>query len=215
MSEGGRPGIGSYYCSAPVGIRVVTRTFRMNINHGRSRPALLLLGAALLMVSLSVSRGADGQSGLVDSPFGPTAAAPATVPAGIEFRGVVREGDVWLVNLYQAATKKSHWVPVGGEAAGLLVKSYDEATGRVAVMQGGQPLFLPLKQSRVLLKGDNTPLKLLSAAERITEAEAPQMPDFMRDLPPEARKLLEEARRRRAIRWPTMSAGVAPAVARP
>jgi len=187
----------------------------MNINHGRPRPGMLLLGAVLLLGGVPVSRGADGQSVLVDSPFGPTVTVPATVPSGVEFRGVVQEGNVWLVNLYQAATKKSHWVPVGGEAAGLLVKSYDEATGRVAVMQGGQPLFLPLKQSRVVLKGDNTPLKLLGAAERVTEAEAPQMPEFMRDLPPEARKLLEEARRRRAIRWPTMPAEVALPVARP
>lgn len=188
----------------------------MNINHGRPRPALLLLGALLSTGSVSVGRGADSHAGLVDSPFQPPAAtAPVTVPAGVEFRGVVREGNVWLVNLYQVATKKSHWVPVGGEAAGLLVKSYDEETGRVAVIQGGQPLLLPLKQSRVLLQGDNTPLKLLSPAERVTEAEAPQMPDFMRDLPPEARKLLEEARRRRAIRWPAMAADVAPPAARP
>lgn len=164
---------------------------------------------------MSVGRGADRQSVLVDSPLGPAVAAPATVPAGVEFRGVVREGNVWLVNLYQATTKKSHWVPVGGEAAGLQVKSYDEVTGRVSVMQGGQPLLLPLKQSRVALLGDNTPLKLLGPAERVSEAEAPQMPDFMRDLPPEARKLLEEARRRRAIRWPAMAAEVAPPVARP
>jgi hypothetical protein len=165
--------------------------------------------------SVSVGRGADLQAGLADSPFGPAVAAPATVPAAVEFRGVVREENVWLVNLYQVATKKSHWVPVGGEAAGLLVKGYDEKTGRVSVMQGGQPLLLPLKQSRVVLQGDNTPLKLLGPAERITEAEAPQMPGFMRDLPPEARKLLEEARRRRAIRWPAMTAEAAPPAARP
>lgn len=187
----------------------------MSTNHGLPRPALLLLGALLSTGSASAGRGADLPSVLVDSPFAPTVAAPAMVPAGVEFRGIVREGNVWLVNLYQVATKKSHWLPVGGEAAGLRVKSYDEATGRVSVMQGDQPLLLPLKQSRVALQGNNTPLKLLSPAERVSEAEAPQMPEFMRDLPPEARKLLEEARRRRAIRWPEMTAEVAPPVARP
>lgn len=187
----------------------------MKINHGRLVPALLFIGAVLSAGSVSVARGAAGRPGPADSPFGPTTAAPAMVAAGVEFRGIVREGEVWLVNLYQVATKKSHWVPVGGEAVGLLVKSYDEATGRVSVLQGGKPLLLPLKQSRVVPQGGNTPLKLLGPAERVSEAEAPQMPEFMRDLPPEARKLLEEARRRRAIRWPAMAAEVAVPDARP
>lgn len=187
-------------------------------NLGRSRPALLLLGTVLSLGGFSAGRAADPASVLANSPFGPgttATAAPAAVPTAVEFRGVVREGNVWLVNLYQVATKKSHWVQVGGEAAGLLVHSYDEATGRVSVLSAGQPLLLPLKQSRVVLQGDNTPLKLLDPAERIPAAESPQMPDFMRDLPPEARKLLEEARRRRAIRWPSMPVEAAPAAARP
>lgn len=186
----------------------------MSINHRRLRPALLLLGVVLTTGSLAVGRGADRPSMLVDSPFGPTVTAPATVLAGVEFRGVVREGNVWLVNLYAAVTNKFYWLPVGGGAAGLLVKSYDEATGRLTVLQGDEPLLLSLKQSRVLLQGNNTPLKLLGPADRITEAEAPHMPEFLRDLPPEARKLLEEARRRRAIRWPSMAAEGTPPVAR-
>jgi hypothetical protein len=188
-------------------------------NHlGRSRPALLLLGAVLLAGGMSGEPAADRMSVLAHPPFGPApaaTAAAASVPAAVEFRGVVREGNVWLVNLHLVATKKSHWVQVGGEAAGLLVQGYDEATGRVSVLSAGQPLVLSLKQSRVVLQGDNAPLKLLDPAERITAAEAPQMPDFMRDLPPEARKLLEEARRRRAIRWPAMPVEAAPPAARP
>lgn len=199
----------------PVWIRAVTRLFRMSTNHGLPRLALPLLGAMLLIGTISVGRGADRPAVLVDSPFGPAVTVSATAPAGVEFRGVVREGNVWLVNLYQAATKKSHWLPVGGEAGGLIVKGYDEATGRVSVLQDGQPFLLPLKQSRVALQGDNTPLRLLGPTERVTEAEAPQLPEFMRDLPPEARKLLEEARRRRAIRWPGMAAEGALPVARP
>ncbi len=191
---------------------------RKSNNLGRSRPALLLLGAVLSLGGMPAGRAADRASVLANSPFGPAAtpaASPTTVPAAVEFRGVVREGNVWLVNLYQVATKKSHWVPVGGEAAGLLVQGYDETTGRVSVLSAGQPLLLPLKQSRVVLQGDNAPLKLLDPGERTTAAEAPQLPDFMRDLPPEARKLLEESRRRRAIRWPSMPAEAASAAARP
>jgi hypothetical protein len=191
---------------------------RKSNNLGRSRPALLLLGAVLSTGFMAAGRAADPASVLANSPFGPGAAAtaaPATVPAAVEFRGVVREGNVWLVNLYQVATKKSSWVPVGGEAAGLLLQGYDETTGRVSVLSGGQPLLLPLKQSRVVLQGDHTPLKRLDPAEHVTPAEAPRMPDFMRDLPPEARKLLEEARRRRAIRWPAMPVEAAAPAARP
>ena len=38
---------------------------------------------------------------------------------------------------------------------------------------------------------------------------------LLAQLPPEARKLLEEARRRRAIRWPSMPVEASPPAARP
>lgn len=200
---------------ARVLIEPVTPHVAMNIINGRLRPVLFYIGVVLSTGSISVSQATDGQPRFADSPFETGLAVSAPVRAGVEFRGIVREGDVWLVNLYAAATKKSYWLPVGGGAAGLLVKSYDEATGRLTVLQGDEPLLLSLKQSRVLLQGNNTPLKLLGPADRITEAEAPHMPEFLRDLPPEARKLLEEARRRRAIRWPAMVPDAAAPVARP
>jgi hypothetical protein len=202
----------------PAWLGLVPRLMRKSYTLGRSRPALLLHGAVLSIGLMCAGRAADHASVLAKPPTGPAAtatAAPTTVPAAVEFRGVVREGNVWWVNLYQVATKKASWIPVGGEAAGLLVQGYEEATGRVSVLAGGQPLLLPLKQSRVVLQGDHTPLKRLDPAERVTPTEAPQMPDFMRDLPPEARKLLEEARRRRAIRWPAMPVEAAPPAARP
>lgn len=179
----------------------------MSFNHGLPRPALLLLGAMLCTGGSLTGRAADSQPMLGDSPFSQTVAAPANSAPGVEFRGLVQEGNICLVNLYLSATKLSHWIPVGAEAAGLQVTSYDKETGLVSVIQAGRPISLPLKQSRVALQGNNLPLKLLGPAERVSAGEAPTMPDFMRDLPPEARKLLEEARRRRAIRWPELPAG--------
>ncbi len=184
----------------------------MNPHLGRSRPALLLLGALFWAGSLAAGPGADNQIARANSSAGPRA---ASVSGSVEFRGAVQEDGVWLVNLWLMATNKSCWLAVGAGVDDLVVKGYDEATGRLSVVQGGQPLNLALQQARVILAGSNTPLKRLGPAERITEAEAPHLPEFMRDLPPEARKLLEEARRRRAIRWPAMPADGALPVLRP
>ncbi len=193
-------------------MEAVTPSFRMSFNHGLLRPAPLLFGAMLWTGGVLQGRATDWQTILGASPFGPSVTAATQANTGVEFRGVVQEGNICLVNLYQSAAKASYWIPVGDEAAGLLVRSYDEVTGRVSVVQGGRLLVLPLKQFRVALLGDNVPLKLLGPAERVSESEAPHMPDFMRELPPEARKLLEETRRRRAIRWPALStAGDKPA----
>lgn len=160
----------------------------MSTHLGLLRSALILCGSVLL--SAGESRGVEA--------------------ASLEFRGVVQEGTALLVNLYQPATKTSHWIPVGGEAGGWQVCGYDDQTGRATVVQDGQIRVLPLKQYRLSLSGPTAPLKLLGPGERIPASEAPGMPDFMRELPPDARRLLEDVRRRRAIRWPAPAAGTAP-----
>lgn len=178
----------------------------MNSPSGRLLPALLLRGALLCPVAGIAAADQAGAALLGASPFGPTTAPAAPAGPGLEFRGVVQEGNLWLVNLVEPATLASRWIPVGGEAAGWAVESYDEASGCVTVRQAGRPLVLPLKQARVVALGDNAPLKLLALDGKTPAEAAPAGPEHLRGLPPEARKLLEDARRRRAIRWPAAAA---------
>lgn len=134
--------------------------------------------------------------------LGAVAALGANETGGLEFRGVVQEGEVWLVNVHRTATNTSQWIPVGSEADGVLVRNYDETATQLTVVQKGRTLVLPLKRYRVSLSGPTAPLKLLTPAEQAAAGDLPNMPDYLRELPPEARKLLSEVHRRPAIRWP-------------
>ena len=121
---------------------------------------------------------------------------------GLEFRGVVQEDAVWLVNIHDSATNISRWIPVGGEAGGVAVRSYDDAAVQVVVAERGNSVVLPLKRYFISVNGPTAPLRLLGPGEQVPAAENPAMPDYLRELPPDARKILSDVRRRPAIRWP-------------
>jgi hypothetical protein len=177
--------------------------------------ALLLAGPA----SLSAS---DWQALLNNTPFGQAPVSGTASTGELEFRGVVQEEGVYLINLYNPTTKTAQWIPVNGKVSGLEVKSYDAGSDKVQITQAGRPLTLPLKQAHVALiaaavtapKNDNaenadTPENAERAERRAQvremirarlEGGAPggQGGPFMRNMPPEAQAMIEEFRRRRA-----------------
>jgi hypothetical protein len=160
---------------------------------------VLLPGLALFIGAVSGLHGGDWQSLLGNSPFGRAAPVPTGPAAGdLEFRGVVEEEGVFLVNLYNPVTKTAQWLPVNARADGIEVKSYDAGSGMLRVAQAGRSLSLSLKQARIALAGNTIALKLVNEPDR----EAADTEEFMRALPPEARQMLQEVRRRRALRPP-------------
>jgi len=175
------------------------------------RFALVLALSAGLPAALCA---ADWQSLLGNSPFGVSAAAPAGATGDLEFRGVVQEEGVYLVNLYNPTTKTSQWLPVKGKAPGLEVKSYDASADNVQITQAGRALTLPLKQAHVSLLAANAPKDGEEKGGDDQEARRQQIRDamrarmqpgpdgqpspFMRNLPPEAQAMIDEYRRRRA-----------------
>ena len=147
---------------------------------------------------------------IVDSPFvGTNAAAEPPEPGALEFRGVFREGDVLWVNLYDPVSKHSQWSAAPGSGGpGLRLESYDPATGRLVIVQGGRRMDLALRQARVVLPADIRPLVIPVMAE----TPAPLANDrkaFVRQLPPEAREMLEQAQRRRHPLVPDRATGTA------
>lgn len=173
-----------------------------------------LLGpVAFAAVGLAVAHGADWQALTGNSPFGQTAStAPDAASDQLEFRGVVQEEGVYLVNLFNPATKTSQWIPVAGRAPGLEVRAYDARTDKVEITQAGRPLTLALKQARVTLvqpapavapnaenpaeagKGD------LATEGRGRSGNGGDPASMIRNLPPEAQAMIQEFRRRRAER---------------
>lgn len=172
------------------------------------RPALL----AAFLVGGSGGFAAEWQSLTGNSPFGQTAASgPAAAPDDLEFRGVVQEEGVYLVNLFNPATKTSQWIPVQGQAPGLVVGSYDAHTDKLQVTQAGRPLTLALKQARVTLA---QPVAAPAAPNPGETNQGDRPADgrggrpgsggdpaaMIRNLPPEAQAMIQEFRRRRAER---------------
>lgn len=157
----------------------------------------------------------DWQALLGNSPFGQTSTAtPSGAPADdFEFRGVVEEEGSYLVNLYEPGTKTARWVAVPGQAEGLSVEAYDAGAQQVRITLAGRSLVLPLKLARVSLLGNTAPRQLIDPAKPPSAEEVEGMPEFMRNLPPEARRMLQEVRRRRAIREPFPGSTPAPTIA--
>jgi hypothetical protein len=178
-----------------------------------------------LLFPAGLPAAADWQSLLGNSPFGGMAdTAPAAPAAGeLEFRGVVQEEDLVLVNLFNPATKTSAWVPVNGSAADIRVQSYNPGSSQVSVSHAGRQVTLPLKQAKVALvaipvaqpAGAEQPRvenqaqgseaeRLAQIAEEIRRRRAMRQPgggagaEFFNSLPPEARAAIEEIRRARS-----------------
>ena len=170
----------------------------------------------MLLVVLPVGvRAGDWQSLLNNTPFGQTGVVSAGSPGDLEFRGVVQEEGLYLVNLYNPSTRTAQWIQVNGEAPGVEVKSYDAVSDKVQITSAGRSLTLPLKQAKVALlasapaasgeksspEGDKSDRRgdirdMIRA--RLEGGGASDGSPFMRNLPPEAQAMIEEFRRRRA-----------------
>lgn len=169
------------------------------------------------MLTGACLRAADWQSLIGNTPFGQAPAGGTGTTGDLEFRGVVQEEGVYLVNIYNPTTKTAQWVEVNGKASGIEVKSYDAASDKVQITQGGRSLTLPLKQAKVALLAAAPPAGDKAAADGDASkgdrrAEIRDMirarmeggqggeggPGFMRNMPPEAQAMIEEFRRRRA-----------------
>ncbi len=179
----------------------------------------LPLGTFLGIMAPAMARAADWQALTGNSPFGSSATtAPVAAPDQLEFRGVVEEEGVYLVNLYNPASKTSQWLPVNGKAPGIEVKSYDAGSDKLEIMQGGRALTLPLKQARVTLVQPASPAAPVpenGALPNRGEGQAEGRDGLRgrggpgnfggengppRNLPPEAQAMIQEFRRRRAER---------------
>lgn len=161
-------------------------------------------GLLLLLSAGRAGAASDWQALLGNSPFGPAAGATNVPATGeLEFRGVVEENGVTYVNLFNPATKTAQWVAVNGQTPDLRVTAYDSQTGRVTVTHAGRQLTLPFKQARVSLMEAPPPVAAANAAPPVAPgqpapANAAQAREVYRNLPPDARAMIEEFRRRRA-----------------
>jgi hypothetical protein len=114
--------------------------------------------APLALLTLGAPGGALAQTGVANSsPFLPPSHAGAVAPTpsagGLEFVAVVGAGAKTTVGLYDSATKKSRWIPVGGQVDGVEVLTYDVRRERIVIRTGGAEKALTLRKERGVQNG--------------------------------------------------------------
>lgn len=109
------------------------------------------IGRLLGVVTLSTASASDLSSLISSNPFGGKAATiekPIEVAQQLELRGVVREKDAYMLNIYDTQTKKSVWMRVGEAEATLTIRSYDKKNEVAVIEMGGRNLSLALKTAK-------------------------------------------------------------------
>ncbi|MDI1319739.1 MAG: hypothetical protein PSW75_06025 [bacterium] len=151
--------------------------------------------------------GQDWGNLLGNSPFSGAPAGPGLpAPGSLEFRGMVREGEEVWVNLYDPASKRAQWSVVPGSPnSRLVLESYDPATQHLVIVQAGRRLDLALRLAHVVLPADIRPLVVSVTGEAPASGDN-EREAFIRQLPPDAREMLEQAQRRRHPRAPDLAA---------
>lgn len=175
----------------------------MNPSSPFSRSVFLAL---LVGAGAGSTRGADMQNLLQTSPFAPVvvANAPGQSPASLEFRGVFADQGEYFFSLYETATRRGAWVGLNEPGNPFTVRAYDPAQETLTAEYQGRTLQLTLKTAKILV----------SAAPPVTSAPNAPGPVTMPPTPPAGTpeaQIVEEIRRRRALRQQSTTGAVTPA----
>jgi hypothetical protein len=118
-----------------------------------SRSVLLFRAVRLpVLAALSWVGTSFGAPLIVNSPFSSTGASHAGVagPAeAYELSGSTVQGDQVTVCIFERQKKHSEWIPVGADADGIRVVSYDSLHDTAVVLIGGVRKELPLRKAVV------------------------------------------------------------------
>lgn len=109
------------------------------------------IGRLLGLLTLGTASARDLSGLQNNNPFGGATASrekPAEVTEQLELRGVVREKDGYLLNLYDTQTKKSTWVREGEQGGAFVIRSYNRGSETAVIEAGGRNLSLALKTGR-------------------------------------------------------------------
>ena len=116
-------------------------------------PTLAALGSAALT---------HGQTALVaKSPFAPSGAAAAGAAAAsaeaYQLAGATVQGSETSVCIYVQQTKRSEWIPVGGESEGVKVVSYDGDHDTAVITVSGSRKEISMRKAVVASAGQFAP----------------------------------------------------------
>jgi len=163
--------------------------------------------ALLVGAGAGFARAADIQNLLQTSPFAPAAGVTASGQnaASLEFRGVFADQGEYFFSLYDTATRRGVWVGLNEPGNPFLVRSYDPANESLTAEYQGRTLQLTLKMAKILVSAAPPLPPVPNASGAATVQPAPPPAGT-----PEA-QIVEEIRRRRALRQQSAAGSASPA----
>jgi hypothetical protein len=157
-------------------------------------PAALALGCAGTLLG--------GTALVTNSPFAPSGSAlgaAAAVQEAYQLAGSTAEGADVSVCIYLQQSKRSLWIPVGGESDGVHVISYDAAHDTAVVTAGGSRRELTMRKAVIASAGQagaarapQIALQRDSAPAPVAAAPAPSSPEAAVKEQREARMLVSD-----------------------
>ncbi len=101
------------------------------------------------------------------------AAPPAATLANLQFASVLSFGRETLISVFDVRTNEGVWIPVGGEADGIRVITYDPDNEEVTVLSAGVTARLKLREANFTTGG---PIRSLPTEGRMRPRPAPLPP---------------------------------------
>ena len=173
----------------------------------RTSKLALLLYAGL---ALAGTAQAVPETLLRNSPFQPTgSAAPTTTPPSrLELRGLISEGGVPRFSIFDASNSRAYWIGLNETEGGVRVVSFDASSNSIMVEADGQAQRLVMKEAQIVamavpLPGQpNTivaPPGAMPPPPSMGAGSGPQ-PPTEQEIQERRNRIVEELRRRRALR---------------
>ena len=161
--------------------------------------------AAAAAIACACAATAGTESLVNNSPFLPQS---AVVPAGnngvldrFELRGVASFGGVPTFSIYDTTNNRGYWIPLNGSESGVRIASYDPTTEAVVVEGegGSRRLFLKEAQIQTMMPPAPVPANA-TAAQGVPLPAAPGAVTTEQEMAERRQRIIEELRRRRALR---------------
>ena len=179
-----------------------------------ARLPLLLFDLAASLV-LAVAGSAVPESLKQSSPFAPPGqaeSAPAAAPGRFELRGLISLGGVRRFSVFDNTTGRGVWLGLNDTDHGIRATAFDAAAEALTIETDGQPQRLVMKKSQIVTMV--TPVVPVTISGSTPPPGAPAVgagPPSEQEIQERRNRIVEELRRRRALRQAAQQPGAAPA----
>ena len=176
-------------------------------------PPLVVLAASL---ALATPGHAVPESLKHGSPFLPPgqtdASSPAAVPGRFELRGLISLGGVRRFSIFDNSTGHGIWLALNESDRGIRATAFDAAAEALTIETDGQPQRLVMKKPQIVtMVAPVVPVAVAGVAPLPGGPAVGTAPPTEQEIQERRNRIVEELRRRRALRQAAQQPGAAPA----